>query len=64
MIPWIPDAPQYLYFVAWRNFIRCAYRDPSARDAFSRYAVLAQAQHVMYLAQDLAEAKEKSRGSM
>ena len=58
VIPWNPDAPQYLYFVAWRNFIRCAKRDPLAQDTFCRMAVLSQAQHVMYLAQDMAEAKE------
>lgn len=63
MIPYNPNSPMALWYLAWRNFIRNAKQRPQDALGYTNAAVMAQAQYVMYLALEMAgRAHERRTG--
>ena len=50
MIPYNPNAPGSLWFLAWRQAIRNAKANPKEMWGYCQAAVLAQGQFVCYMA--------------
>lgn len=56
LIPFDPRALSYLWFLKWREHLRCA-RLSRERDEYCKAAVIAQAEHVCQLAIEIVRGR-------
>lgn len=47
LVPFNPNDPQFIWWQAWRDHIRCAKRMPEQAAGYCRAAVIAQAEYEM-----------------
>lgn len=53
-LPFVPQSPLNIWYQAWRLNIRNAKQYPDQSWGYSQAAVVAYAQHLCYLAQEMA----------
>lgn len=59
MIPYNPNSPMALWYLAWRNFIRNAKQRPQDALGLTNAAAMAHCQYLCYMAQEMAREAQK-----